>query len=93
MSQGALSPEPAILLSGIEHRAGRHLRLRGSRCAATRPPRQTIHVGFQVDILSDTIVTLSLQNSAGAISASDLHRAVLLSWRRSLQGWWGRRSG
>ena len=41
--------------------------------------RQTIHLGFQVDILSDATVTLSLQNSAGAISASDLHRAVLVS--------------
>jgi nicotinamidase-related amidase len=41
--------------------------------------RQAFHLGFQVDFLSDATGTLSVQNSAGAISASDLHRAVLVT--------------
>lgn len=41
--------------------------------------RQAFHLGFQVDFLSDATGTLSLQNSAGSISASDLHRAVLVT--------------
>lgn len=41
--------------------------------------RQAFHLGFQVDFLSDATGTLSLKNSAGSISASDLHRAVLVT--------------
>ena len=41
--------------------------------------RQAFHLGFQVDFLSDATGTLSVQNSAGSILASDLHRAVLVT--------------
>jgi nicotinamidase-related amidase len=41
--------------------------------------RQAFHLGFQVDFLSDATGTLDIQNSAGSISASDLHRAVLVT--------------
>jgi nicotinamidase-related amidase len=41
--------------------------------------RQAFHLGFQVDFLSDAIGTLAVQNSAGAISAPDLHRAVMVT--------------
>jgi nicotinamidase-related amidase len=41
--------------------------------------RQAYHLGFQVDFLSDAIGTLAVQNSAGAISAPDLHRAVMVT--------------
>ena len=39
--------------------------------------RQAFHLGYQVDFLSDATGTLSIQNSAGFISASDLHQTVL----------------
>lgn len=35
--------------------------------------RQAFHLGFQVDFLSDAVGTLAVQNSAGAVSAPDLH--------------------
>ena len=41
--------------------------------------RQAFHLGFQVDFLSDATGTMDIQNSAGSISASDLHRAVLVT--------------
>jgi nicotinamidase-related amidase len=41
--------------------------------------RQAFHLGFQVDFLSDAMGTLAVQNSAGAISAPDLHRAVMVT--------------
>jgi nicotinamidase-related amidase len=41
--------------------------------------RQAFHLGFQVDFLCDAIGTLAVQNSAGAISAPDLHRAVMVT--------------
>jgi nicotinamidase-related amidase len=41
--------------------------------------RQAFHLGLQVDFLSDATGTLSMQNSAGSISGSDLHRAVLVT--------------
>jgi nicotinamidase-related amidase len=41
--------------------------------------RQAFHLGFHVDFLSDATGTLSMQNSAGAISDCDLHRAVLVT--------------
>lgn len=40
---------------------------------------QAFHLGFQVDFLSDATGTLSLQNSAGFISASDLYQSVLVT--------------
>jgi hypothetical protein len=36
-------------------------------------------LGFAVDFLSDAIGTLAVQNSAGDISAPDLHRAVMVT--------------
>lgn len=41
--------------------------------------RQAFHLGFAVDFLSDAIGTLAVHNSAGAISAPDLHRAVMVT--------------
>jgi nicotinamidase-related amidase len=41
--------------------------------------RQAFHLGFAVDFLSDAIGTLTVQNSAGAISALDLHQAVMVT--------------
>ena len=41
--------------------------------------RQAFHLGFQVDFLTDAIGTLDVQNSAGAIPAADLHRAVMIT--------------
>ncbi len=41
--------------------------------------RQAFHLGFQVDLLSDAMGTLSVQNSAGSISDRDLHRAVMVT--------------
>ena len=41
--------------------------------------RQAFHLGFQVDFLSDAIGTLDVQNSAGAICAADLHRALMVT--------------
>jgi nicotinamidase-related amidase len=41
--------------------------------------RQAFHLGFAVDFLSDAIGTLAVQNSAGAISAQDLHLAVMVT--------------
>jgi nicotinamidase-related amidase len=61
--------------------------------------RQAFHLGFQVDFLSDAIGTLAVQNSAGAISAPDLHRAVMVTqamrFARVMETveWIGERSG
>lgn len=41
--------------------------------------RQAFHLGFQVDFLSDATGKMSVQNSAGAISDCDLHRAVMMT--------------
>jgi nicotinamidase-related amidase len=41
--------------------------------------RQAFHLGFAVDFLSDAIGTLAVQNSAGVISAPDLHCAVMVT--------------
>lgn len=40
--------------------------------------RQAVHLGFQVEFLSDATGTLEFSNSAGSISAKDLHTAVLV---------------
>ncbi|VVB70922.1 putative isochorismatase family protein [uncultured archaeon] len=41
--------------------------------------RQAFHLGFHVDLLSDATGTLAVQNSAGSISAQELHRAVMVT--------------
>jgi len=41
--------------------------------------RQAAHLGFSVEFLSDATGTLPVSNSAGSISAQDLHRAVLVT--------------
>jgi nicotinamidase-related amidase len=40
--------------------------------------RQAFHLGFKVEFLSDATGTLSLDNSAGSVTAEDLHRTVLV---------------
>jgi len=40
---------------------------------------QAFHLGFQVDLFSDSTGTLSVRNTAGFISGRDLHRAVLVT--------------
>jgi nicotinamidase-related amidase len=40
--------------------------------------RQALHLGFGVEFLSDATGTLAFSNSAGEISAQDLHRAILV---------------
>jgi nicotinamidase-related amidase len=41
--------------------------------------RQAFHRGFAVNFLSDATGTLSVTNTAGTISAIDLHRAILIT--------------
>jgi nicotinamidase-related amidase len=41
--------------------------------------RQAFHRGYVVKFLSDATGTLSVTNSAGAISDADLHRAILVT--------------
>lgn len=41
--------------------------------------RQAMHMGFGVEFLSDATGTLAITNSAGSITAEDLHRAVLVT--------------
>jgi nicotinamidase-related amidase len=41
--------------------------------------RQAVHRGFQVEFLSDATGTLDQENSAGKVSAEDLHRAILVT--------------
>ena len=41
--------------------------------------RQAVHRGFTVEFLSDATGTLALDNSAGAVSAEELQRAILCS--------------
>ena len=61
--------------------------------------RQAVHLGYQVEFLSDATGTLDLANQAGKVSAEELHRAILVSqqarfskvlstedWIRSLSG-------
>jgi nicotinamidase-related amidase len=40
--------------------------------------RQALHLGFGVEFLSDATGTLAFKNSAGEISAQELHRAILV---------------
>jgi nicotinamidase-related amidase len=39
--------------------------------------RQAVHRGFNVEFLSDATGTLPLDNSAGQVSAEELHRSIL----------------
>jgi nicotinamidase-related amidase len=39
--------------------------------------RQAVHRGFNVEFLSDATGTLPLNNSAGEVTAEELHRAIL----------------
>ncbi|KAF0215949.1 MAG: isochorismatase [Geobacteraceae bacterium] len=41
--------------------------------------RQAFHLGFGVEFLSDATGTLSIANDAGAVTAEELHRAILVS--------------
>jgi nicotinamidase-related amidase len=41
--------------------------------------RQAFHRGYPVKFLSDATGTLTITNSAGSISAADLHRAILVT--------------
>ena len=41
--------------------------------------RQALHLGFSVEFLSDATGTLPISNYAGAITAEELHRAILVT--------------
>ena len=41
--------------------------------------RQAMHLGFNVEFLSDATGTLQIANYAGTISAEELHRAILVT--------------
>ena len=41
--------------------------------------RQAVHLGYKVEFLSDATGTLDISNSAGAVKAEELHRAILVS--------------
>lgn len=41
--------------------------------------RQALHFGFNVEFLSDATGTLDISNSAGKISAEELHNAILIT--------------
>ncbi len=41
--------------------------------------RQALHLGFNVEFLSDATGTLDATNEAGSITAEDLHRAILVT--------------
>jgi nicotinamidase-related amidase len=41
--------------------------------------RQAMHLGFEVEFLSDATGTLDITNSAGEISAQELHKAILVT--------------
>jgi len=40
--------------------------------------RQAVHTGYKVEFLSDATGTLAFQNSAGSVTADELHRAILV---------------
>ena len=40
--------------------------------------RQAVHLGYKVEFLSDATGTLAFQNSAGSVTAEELHRAILV---------------
>jgi nicotinamidase-related amidase len=41
--------------------------------------RQAFHLGYAVEFLSDATGTLAVSNSAGSVTAEELHRAILVT--------------
>lgn len=41
--------------------------------------RQAFHMGFAVEFISDATGTLAISNSAGSVTAEELHRAILVT--------------
>ena len=41
--------------------------------------RQAVHLGFNVEFLSDATGTLDLNNAAGSVTDEELHRAILVT--------------
>lgn len=41
--------------------------------------RQALHLGFNVEFLSDATGTLAIRNVAGVVTAEELHRAILVT--------------
>jgi nicotinamidase-related amidase len=41
--------------------------------------RQALHLGYAVEFLSDATGTLDVSNSAGSVTAEELHRAILVT--------------
>jgi nicotinamidase-related amidase len=41
--------------------------------------RQALHLGFAVEFLADATGTLAISNSAGSVTAEELHRAILVT--------------
>ncbi|HWR36095.1 MAG TPA: cysteine hydrolase family protein [Clostridia bacterium] len=41
--------------------------------------REAVHLGFNVEFLSDATGTLAFSNSAGSVTAEELHRAILVT--------------
>jgi nicotinamidase-related amidase len=41
--------------------------------------RQAMHLGMNVEFLSDATGTLAVENSAGAVDAEELHRSILVA--------------
>lgn len=41
--------------------------------------RQAVHLGLQVEFLSDATGTLAISNPAGKVTAEELHRAILVT--------------
>ena len=41
--------------------------------------RQALHLGLKVEFLSDATGTLDISNTAGTVSAEELHRAILVT--------------
>jgi len=41
--------------------------------------RQAFHLGFTVEFLADATGTLTISNSAGSVTAEELHRAILVT--------------
>lgn len=41
--------------------------------------RQAVHLGYKVEFLADATGTLAIKNSAGEVTAQELHRAILVT--------------
>jgi nicotinamidase-related amidase len=41
--------------------------------------RQAMHLGYQVEFLNDATGTLNVSNSAGSVTAEELHRSILVA--------------